>query len=206
MSPHYRLILNSGISSHRLILNSGISPHYRLVLNSGISPHYRLVLNSGISPHRLILNSGISPHYRLILNSGISPHRLIWFHVVYRHEDGSVKFWDVSSLSFNLLYTISTAQLFQSDFDDGPPPEDDEDEDWPPFKKVGKFDSFTDDPRFVIQKLLLCPVSLTLVVGGSGGQLIIYDISPNAVLQDKAEVNYVDSPYRKIHFFTFFSA
>lgn len=104
------------------------------------------------------------------------------------HEDGTVKFWDVSSLSFNLLYTIYTGKLFQSDYDDGPPPEDPDEEDWPPFKKVGNFDPFTDDPRFVIQKLLLCPVSKNLIVGGSGGQLVIYELHKNAVIRESAEM------------------
>lgn len=52
------------------------------------------------------------------------------------HEDGTVKFWNVTGLAFNLMYTISTGKLFESDYDDGPPPDDGEEEDWPPFKKV----------------------------------------------------------------------
>lgn len=87
-----------------------------------------------------------------------------------------MKFWNVSGLSFNLMYTIATGKLFQSDYDDGPPPEDADDEEWIPFKKVGSFDPFADDPRFVIQKLLMCPVTGILIVGGSGGQLLIYDL------------------------------
>lgn len=102
------------------------------------------------------------------------------------HEDGTVKFWNITGLSFNLIYTISTAKLFESDMDDGPPPDDGDDEDWPPFKKVGSFDPFADDPRFVVQKILLCPVTKLLLVGGSGGQLIIYDLDDESV--DSAEM------------------
>ena len=71
--------------------------------------------------------------------------------------------------------------------DDGPPPDDGDDEDWPPFKKVGNFDPFADDPRFVIQKLLLCPVTKVLLVGGSGGQLMIYNLQENE--KDSTEVS-----------------
>jgi len=107
------------------------------------------------------------------------------------HEDGSVKFWDVSTLSFKLLYTISTSRLFESD-SDGPPPDDEED-DWPPFKKVGNFDPYSDDPRFVIQKLLLCPVSKTLFVGGSGGQLIIYELKEQKEdISTKIEISHLN--------------
>ena len=100
------------------------------------------------------------------------------FVFIHSHEDGTVKFWNVSSLSYTLLYTISTSHLFENDFDGGPPP-DDEEEDWPPFKKVGAFDPYADDPRFVIQKLLFCPVTKTLIVGGSGGQVIWYTLQDN---------------------------
>ena len=109
---------------------------------------------------------------------------------IYSHEDGTVKFWNVTGLSFCLIYTITLSKLFQSDMDDfGPPPDDEdgEDEDWPPFKKVGNFDPFADDPRFVIQKLLLCPVTRVLLVGGSGGQVLIYNLE--ASNRDTTEVS-----------------
>lgn len=111
----------------------------------------------------------------------------------FRHEDGTVKFWNVSGLSFNLLYTISTGKLFESDFDDGPPPDDGEEEDWPPFKKVGSFDPFSDDPRFVIQKIQLCPVTGILVVGGSGGQLLVYDLKSTEERDSTEVINTLDT-------------
>ena len=76
---------------------------------------------------------------------------------------------------FHLLYTISTAKLFAGDGD--PPPDADDDDDWPPFKKVGAFDPYADDPRFVIQKIHICPASKLMAVGGSGGQVILYDFN-----------------------------
>lgn len=34
------------------------------------------------------------------------------------HEDGSIKFWDVSSLAMTLLYKVSTASYFEEGFSD----------------------------------------------------------------------------------------
>ena len=124
-----------------------------------------------------VLGSGnISQNEKVLFYSRSQIQSVLFcFVFIHSHEDGTVKFWDVSSLSYTLLYTISTSHLFENDFDGGPPPEDDE-EDWPPFKKVGAFDPYADDPRFVIQKLLFCPVTKTLIVGGSGGQVIWYTL------------------------------
>lgn len=49
----------------------------------------------------------------------------------------------------------------------------DEDEDWPPFRKIGHFDPYTDDPRLGVQRMVLCPVSDILVVAGTAGQVIV---------------------------------
>ncbi|XP_012555599.1 lethal(2) giant larvae protein homolog 1 isoform X1 [Hydra vulgaris] len=103
------------------------------------------------------------------------------------HEDGTIKFWNVSGLLFNLIYTISTAKLFHND--DGELPATDGEEEWPPFKKVGNFDPYSDDPRFVIQKLLLCPVTNILLVGGSGGQFIIYELKTDSNHSDTSNLS-----------------
>ena len=39
--------------------------------------------------------------------------------------------------------------------------------------QVGTFDPYSDDPRLAIQKLVLCPLSETLVLGGTAGQIIV---------------------------------
>ena len=52
------------------------------------------------------------------------------------------------------------------------PPAEDE-EDWPPFRKIGHFDPYTDDPRLGIQRIFLCPVSDILVVAGTAGQVVV---------------------------------
>lgn len=53
-----------------------------------------------------------------------------------------------------------------------PDPEDLEEE-WPPFRKIGVFDPYSDDPRLAVKKVLLCPLSGTLVVAGTAGQVIV---------------------------------
>ena len=52
------------------------------------------------------------------------------------HEDGSVRFWDVSSVSISLLYKLTTADLFGGYSGRGDGYDSDGDEEWPPFRKV----------------------------------------------------------------------
>lgn len=39
--------------------------------------------------------------------------------------------------------------------------------------QVGSFDPFSDDPRLGIQKICLCPLSETLVISGTAGQVVV---------------------------------
>lgn len=41
---------------------------------------------------------------------------------------------------------------------------------WPPLKRVGRFDPYSDDTRLAIRRLSLCPQRGTLVVAGTGGK------------------------------------
>jgi len=52
-----------------------------------------------------------------------------------RHEDGSVRFWDVSSAGIRLLYKLTTADMFGGYYR-GDMSDIDADEEWPPFRKV----------------------------------------------------------------------
>jgi len=52
-----------------------------------------------------------------------------------RHEDGSVRFWDVSSAGIQLLYKLTTADMFGGYYR-GDMSDIDADEEWPPFRKV----------------------------------------------------------------------
>lgn len=88
------------------------------------------------------------------------------------HEDGTVRFWDASGTSMSLLYKLSTASLFNVDIH-GEQNSGEVEEEWPPFRKVGSYDPFSDDPRLGIQKIALCPLSETLVVAGTAGQVVV---------------------------------
>lgn len=98
------------------------------------------------------------------------------------HEDGTVRFWNASDVSLTPLYKYNSSILFTGEHLDvlEQPPEDDEDE-WPPFKKVGIFDPYSDDPRLAVKKVVLCPLSSTLVVAGTAGHIIAATISPEPV-------------------------
>ncbi|KAL1117405.1 hypothetical protein AAG570_004731 [Ranatra chinensis] len=94
------------------------------------------------------------------------------------HEDGSVRLWDASSTCLVPMYKFcSTDVLCLADDEDDPPPADSEDSspdnEWPPFKKVGSFDPYSDDPRLAVKKVNLCPLTGTLVVAGTAGYVII---------------------------------
>lgn len=93
------------------------------------------------------------------------------------HEDGSVNFWDVSlDGAIRLLHKLTTANLFGIDtlmHCDGSGDSELYDE-WPPFRKVGIFDPFTDDPRLAIQKIHFCLLSETFVVAGTAGQIVMF--------------------------------
>ena len=83
------------------------------------------------------------------------------------------------------MCTLKTSTILAEDSE--PPHDPDaDDDDWPPFKKVGAFDPLLDDSRLVILKLALCPVTQLLIVGGAAGQVLFYDLSKD--ISQKPEV------------------
>ncbi|XP_054718851.1 lethal(2) giant larvae protein homolog 1-like [Uloborus diversus] len=93
------------------------------------------------------------------------------------HEDGSVRFWDASGIALSHLYTIHTSHLFVGE--DGEPAA--EEEEWPPFRKVGNFDPYSDDPRLAVKKIYLDVFSKTLVVAGTAGQIVLFEMKEEEV-------------------------
>lgn len=92
------------------------------------------------------------------------------------HEDGTVRFWDAGGVTLTPIYKFSTAQLFTGDDLDDPPPSQDSEEaeeEWPPFRKTGIFDPYSDDPRLAVKRVVMCPLSATLVAAGTAGQVIV---------------------------------
>ncbi|XP_077980343.1 lethal(2) giant larvae protein homolog 1-like [Glandiceps talaboti] len=100
------------------------------------------------------------------------------------HEDGSVRFWDASSLSLKLLYKLNTSSVFLSESEHAEGNAGGEgDEDWPPFRKVGTFDPYSDDPRLGIQKITMCAVTGDLIVAGTAGQVLSLKLGDEEVEQ-----------------------
>ena len=98
--------------------------------------------------------------------------------VITGHEDGSVKFWLSRHNLMSHLTTFDTKLYFKNEDDDDDferEPDDDEEE-WPPFKKVGVFDPYSDDPRLAVKKVMFCGKSGVLVVGGTAGQVIVAEV------------------------------
>ncbi|GFO39278.1 lethal(2) giant larvae protein-like protein [Plakobranchus ocellatus] len=123
------------------------------------------------------------------INGGrnLSPAPVIKDLLLTGHEDGTVRFWDASTSSLHLMYKLSTCPVFgirDTTLDVDSPDE----EEWPPFRKVGTFDPFSDDPRLAIQKLALCALSETLVAAGSAGQVLIFNMERQEREQDLKEV------------------
>jgi len=59
---------------------------------------------------------------------------------MFSHEDGSVRFWDVSATRMSLMYKLATSSVFginTSPTQESPKTPDGEEE-WPPFCKVVK--------------------------------------------------------------------
>lgn len=96
------------------------------------------------------------------------------------HEDGSVRFWDVTHMCMQLVYRLNTAEYFQTE---SAPPEDPDEENWPPFRKVGTFDPYSDDPKLGIQKIFMCANKEILVVAGTAGQVLLMSMSEKATCE-----------------------
>lgn len=109
------------------------------------------------------------------------------------HEDGSVRFWDAGSTVLSLIYVFKSNLYFSADddfFDDDiANNQAEEEEEWPPFKKVGCFDPYVDDPRFAIKKVSFCGLSGALTVAGTAGQIIVCDLVRNATFDAAIEKN-----------------
>ncbi|XP_044758533.1 lethal(2) giant larvae protein isoform X2 [Coccinella septempunctata] len=90
------------------------------------------------------------------------------------HEDGTVRFWNAGGVTLTPIYKFSSSQFFVGDvFDEVSPDAEDMEEEWPPFRKTGIFDPYSDDPRLAVKKIDMCPLSGTLVVAGTAGQVLI---------------------------------
>ncbi|XP_003217256.1 LLGL scribble cell polarity complex component 2 isoform X1 [Anolis carolinensis] len=93
------------------------------------------------------------------------------------HEDGTVRFWNASGVCLNLLYKLSTVKVFLTDADPNDNMNQLGEDEWPPLRKVGSFDPYSDDPRLGIQKIFLCKYSGYLAVAGTAGQVLVLELN-----------------------------
>lgn len=100
------------------------------------------------------------------------------------HEDGSVRFWNASGVSLSHIYTLQTSHLFIGD--DHEQNASEEGEEWPPFRKIGTFDPYSDDPRLAVKKIHMCPLSGMLVLAGTAGQVVVLELKTEAA--DEKEI------------------
>ncbi|XP_048025973.1 LLGL scribble cell polarity complex component 2 isoform X1 [Megalobrama amblycephala] len=99
------------------------------------------------------------------------------------HEDGTVRFWDASGVCLYPMYKLSTSGVFHTDADPNDNMNQGSEGEWPPFRKVGCFDPYSDDPRLGIQKIHLCKYSGYLTVAGTAGQILVLELNDEAAEQ-----------------------
>uniref|UniRef100_A0A6Q2YH66 Lethal giant larvae homologue 2 domain-containing protein n=1 Tax=Esox lucius TaxID=8010 RepID=A0A6Q2YH66_ESOLU len=99
------------------------------------------------------------------------------------HEDGTVRFWDASGVCLYPMYKLSTAGVFHTDADPNDNMNQCTEGEWPPFRKVGCFDPYSDDPRLGIQKIHLCKYSGYLTVAGTAGQILVLELNDESAEQ-----------------------
>ncbi|KAG7277009.1 hypothetical protein CRUP_001635 [Coryphaenoides rupestris] len=99
------------------------------------------------------------------------------------HEDGTVRFWDASGVCLYPMYKLSTAGVFHTDADPNDNMNQSSEGEWPPFRKVGCFDPYSDDPRLGVQKIHLCKYSGYLTVAGTAGQILVLELNDEAAEQ-----------------------
>lgn len=84
-----------------------------------------------------------------------SPSSCSYFEVIITgHQDGSVKFWDSSAGTLQILYKLKTAKIFER-------------------PRTRSMDGNDDDP-LAIQMISLCPESRRLCVAGASGHVILF--------------------------------
>ncbi|XP_065162480.1 lethal(2) giant larvae protein isoform X2 [Atheta coriaria] len=117
----------------------------------------------------------------LLCSKGEQPRREM---LLTGHEDGTVRFWDAGTVNLTPIYKFSTSQFFTGEDMHDEDLNNEDEEDWPPFKKIGVFDPYTDDPRFAVKRVVLCPLSGTLVVAGTAGHVVVAKFDTEMLMEE----------------------
>ena len=81
-----------------------------------------------------------------------------------RHADGTVKFWDTSSLSLQVLYRLKTSKVFEKSRSKRAGPGDGDGSMAPELAK----------PHLAVKQLAMCPESRLLAVAGASGHVTLF--------------------------------
>lgn len=76
------------------------------------------------------------------------------YSLLCRHADGSIKFWDASAGTLQVLYKLKTSKVFEK----------------PPNRSQ---DGSEEDP-FAVHLLSLCPESRKLAIAGAAGYVVLF--------------------------------
>ncbi|XP_031627053.1 syntaxin-binding protein 5 isoform X9 [Contarinia nasturtii] len=117
---------------------------------SDLVPAFYMV---GLNPNNR--KAGLSDRQWPISGGGWSPSSCSYFEIIITgHQDGSIKFWDSSAGTLQILYKLKTAKIF-----DRP--------------RTRSMDGSDDDP-LAIQMISLCAESRRLCVAGASGHVILF--------------------------------
>lgn len=84
--------------------------------------------------------------------------------IITGHQDGSIKFWDASAGTLQVLYKLKTAKIFEK-------------------SKTRSLDGTDEDP-LAIQVISLCPESRRLCVAGANGHVILFKFRKSECLSE----------------------
>ncbi|XP_016079412.1 PREDICTED: syntaxin-binding protein 5 isoform X1 [Miniopterus natalensis] len=107
--------------------------------------------------------------------------------IITGHADGSIKFWDASAITLQVLYKLKTAKVFEKSRNKDDKPNTD----------------IVDEDPYAIQIISWCPESRMLCIAGVSAHVIIYRFSKQEVIIEVIpmlevrllyEINDLDSP------------
>ncbi|XP_071596626.1 syntaxin-binding protein 5 isoform X6 [Heliangelus exortis] len=107
--------------------------------------------------------------------------------IITGHADGSIKFWDASAITLQVLYKLKTAKVFEKSRNKDDRPNTD----------------IVDEDPYAIQIISWCPESRMLCIAGVSAHVIIYRFSKQEVTTEVIpmlevrllyEINYIETP------------
>ncbi|XP_028579454.1 syntaxin-binding protein 5 isoform X5 [Podarcis muralis] len=107
--------------------------------------------------------------------------------IITGHADGSIKFWDASAITLQVLYKLKTAKVFEKSKNKDDRPSTD----------------IVDEDPYAIQIISWCAESRMLCIAGVSAHVIVYRFSKQEITTDVIpmlevrllyEINYIESP------------